>query len=536
LKGRQRMVYPRTFSTADTALTAAMLAYSTIVVVWSAVSGPLGINHDEHQFMASAFMVARCGLHPYQDFAYFHMPNLVYLYAPFFFTSHPFLGARLFAGICAVGIGLTTFLIARALFAGHGTMSRLLVPIASTTLLMHSPLFHDASSHVWNHTPATLFALLAFLLHCQAIRGERPFRYFCMSGMSLGMAVGIRSLLAPLVIPFLLAMVVFRADTVRDKGLHVLVFVAGGLLANGPAVYFLFTSYEDFLFGNLGYATLSTTYWQKRSWQIAMTFVGKLFFLKDRIFVQPGELPILVVTVYSLVLFGIEQVRTPTRPRFELVFLLLSVPFVFFGAMAPTPSWSQYYFTSVVFLLWLSLYMLSHLRRAAFSEAAALLLVTAALISFVYAPLPLRRYAMVRDLMRPASWMPMRLDQEAERIRAYVDSGSGEGAVLTLSPLWGIESGLPIYKEFVTGPFGYRVSHLLSEEEAAKRGLPGLSGIKSFIEANHPRAILTGQDEEHLERPLIRAAEELGYYPIVTSMGRATSGRGWTVVIWLPPE
>ena len=147
----------------DTACTGALLVYATIVLVWAALCGPFGLNHDEHQFMASAFMVARAGLQPYQDFAYFHMPNLVYLYAPFFFTASPFLAARLLAGLCAVGIGLTTFLFARALFAGHEKLSRLLVPLAGTALLVHSPLMHDTASHVWNHTPATLCALLAFL-------------------------------------------------------------------------------------------------------------------------------------------------------------------------------------------------------------------------------------------------------------------------------------------------------------------------------------------------------------------------------------
>lgn len=521
----------------DTAFTVALLAYATIVLVWSAVCGPLGMNVDEHQFMASAFMVARHGLHPYQDFAYFHMPNLVYLYAPFFFTAYPFLMARLFVGLCAVGISLMTFLLARALFAGHDQLSRLLVPIASTALLLHSPLFHDAASNVWNHTPATLFALLAFLLHCRAIRGKQPCRDFFLSGVSLGMAMGIRLSFAPVVLPFLVAMVVFRADGVRRKGLHVLVFVAGGFLANVPAVYFLLTSYEDFWFGNFGYPKLNTMYRQERSWTTAMTFVGKLFFLKERIFAEPGELPILVVTLYSLVLFGIEQVRALARPRIELAFLLLVVPFVFLGAMAPTPSWSQYYFTAVVVLLWLSLYTLSHLRHAAFSEAAALLLVVAALISFVYAPLPLTRYAMVRDLMRPASWMPIRLHQEAETIRAAVESRSREGGVLTLYPIFAIESGLPIYKEFVVGPFGYRVNHLLSEDEAAARRLPWRLGITAFIEANRPRAIiLTGQDEAHVEGSLVSAAVALGYHPIVTSMSRVRRGKPLTVVVWLPPE
>jgi len=68
---------------------------------------------------------------------------------------------------------------------------------------------------------------------------------------------------------------------------------------------------------------------------------------------------------------------------------------------------------------------------------------------------------MVHGLMRPELWIPIRLHKEAENIRAYFDTRSGQGAVLTLSPLYAIESGLPIYKEFITGPFAWRVSHLV---------------------------------------------------------------------------
>ena len=509
----------------NTALTVAILAYSVIVSIWYPVSGP--IDHDEHQFMASAFMVAQYGLHPYQDFAYFHMPNLVYLYAPFFLIPYSFMLARLFVGICAFGICLTIFLTARSLFAGQDKLNSLILPVSSAALLIHSPLFHYASSYVWNHTPSTICAVLAFLLHCQAIRGKKPLTYFFISGVSLGMAIGIRLSFAPLVVPFLLAVVVFRAGTVRDKGLNAMAFAVGGLLANLPAVYFFFTSYEDFLFGNLGYAKLNTIYRQEMSFPGPMTFAGKVKDLKNSVFAKPAELLILVVTLYSLVLFGIDAMRSAARPRFEIVFLLLLLPFVYVGCMAPTPTWYQYYFAPVPFLILLSLYTLSNLRCPAFSEAAGLLLVVAAVIAFIYGS-PLKSGSMVRGLMRPESWTPIRLQREAENIRAYVDSRGGEGAVLTLSPLYAIEWGLPIYKEFVTGPFAWRVSHLLSEEEAANRGLPLRSRIKSFLEEKRPRAILTGKEkEQQLEIPLIRGAQQLGYQPIVTPTG---------VIIWLSPK
>ena len=490
-----------------------ILGYSVTVSIWQCLSSPL--IHDEHQFMASAFMVAQYGLHPYQDFAYFHMPNLVYLYAPFFHIPYPFMAARLFGVICALGICLTMFLTARSLFAGHEKLNSLIIPVCGAALLIHSPLFHYASSHVWNHTPSTLCAVLAFLFHCQAIRGNKPFLSFFMSGVSLGMAIGIRLSFFPLVVPFLFAVVVFRAGTVRDKGLYTLAFAVGGLLANLPAIYFFFTSYHNFLFGNLGYANLNTIYRQVTSFPGPMTFTGKVTDLIKSVFAKPGELLILAVTLYSLVLFGFDTLRNGARPRFEIVFLLILLPFAYVGSSAPTPTWYWYYFAPVPFLILLSLYAVSTLRCSAFSEAASLFLVVAVLISFVYSS-PLKIDSPIRGLMRPESWTPVSLQKEAERIRAYIDSRGGEGEVLTLSPLYAIESGLPIYKEFVTGPFAWRVSHLLSEDEAVNRGLPLRSRIDSFLREKHPRAILTGKEEEELEIPLIKGAQEIGYQPAVT--------------------
>jgi Dolichyl-phosphate-mannose-protein mannosyltransferase len=505
----------------NTFLTIAILIYLAVFSTWYAVSGPL--DHDEHQFMASAFLVAQYGRHPYQDFAYFHMPNLVYLYAPFFFIPYSFLSVRLFVGICGFGICLTIFLTARSLFAGSHELNSVILPVASAVLLIHSPLFHYASSHVWNHTPSTLCAVLAFLLHCHATRDNKPFFYFFLSGVSLGMAIGIRLSFAPLVVPFVLAVLVFCADTNQDKARNVIAFAAGGLLANLPAVYFLLTSYKDFVFGNLGYARLNTLYRQETLFAGAMTFAQKILYVKNSVFTKPGELVILVLTLYGLVLLKIDVMRRAVAPRFEILFLFIVLPFVCLGCVAPTPTWYQYYFAPIPFLILLILYILSDLRDVALARAAGPVVLVGAFISFVYGS-PFNSDSL---LTRPQSWTPVRLQREAEIIRADVDSSSGEGEVLTLSPLYAIESGLPIYNEFVTGPFAWRVSHLLSDREAANRHLPRPSRIKSFLKKKRPRAILTGKEEDPLELPFVRSAERLGYRSKTTPTG---------VVIWLYPK
>ena len=508
----------------NTAIALAVMIYAAIVSLLWCVSGHL--NRDEHQFMASAFMIAQYGLHPYQDFAYFHMPNLAYLYAPFFFTPYPFLLARIFVGICGFGICLTIFLSARSLLSKHDKWISLIVPICITVLLLHSPLYRYATSHVWNHAPSTFFALLAFLIHCRGIRCEKPLAIMFFSGVCLGMAIGIRLSFAPMIIPFLLAIMLFSAGTFKTKGLQVLAFCVGGLLANVAAIIFFITSYQDFWFGNFGYAELNTLYREQMSYSRAMTLAGKLRYLDEIFFRRPLELLTVLACLYSLVLFAIDRIWSHERPKFELLFLLLSLPFLFLGSLAPTPSWRQYYFALIPFLMLLSLYAISSRRKNTLSGAVVLPFVLVAAISFVYV-FPLTYGFTISVFKKPQSLTPIKLQVEAEVLRSYIDLNAREGNVLTLSPLYAVNSKLPIYEEFVTGPFAWRVSHLLSAKEAINRGLPLRSRINSFVKERRPRAILTGRENKGLERPLNKAAYELGYQHIITSSG---------IVVWLSAE
>src|SRR5262249_15816570 len=59
------------------------------------------LDHDEHQFIASAALLSRRGLLPYRDYPHFPMPYLVFIYALLFkLTDHLLLAARLFSAMC----------------------------------------------------------------------------------------------------------------------------------------------------------------------------------------------------------------------------------------------------------------------------------------------------------------------------------------------------------------------------------------------------------------------------------------------------
>jgi 4-amino-4-deoxy-L-arabinose transferase-like glycosyltransferase len=481
-----------------------VLAYAMMLSLWYPLTG--SIDHDENLFMTSAYLVAHEGLHPYHDFAYFHMPNLVYVYAAFSHFSQPFLLARIFVGLCAGGICLAIYWAAFA--ASRDKISRLVVPAAAVAILIFSPLFKYTAAHAWNHMPATVFAIMAVLLHIHAIRGDKSRLFFLLSGTALGMALGIRLSYAPLIFPFLL--VAFFSK--KDRLIGVIMFALGGLLANLPALYFFFSAHENFMFGNLGYAELNTLYRREMNFAGPMTLAGKFQAMKNFVYAPPAHVSLLVITAANIILVVIDAIRSAKWPRFEVLFTFLLLPFVFWGVLAPSPAWYQYFFATVPFLILFNVMVASGLRSGVPVKASSALVVVAAIISIAYAKPPGKIPAMSKWL-KPETCYPARLHQEAMAIRALIESGGGSGAVLTLSPLYITESGLPIVKEFAMGPFAWRTSHLIPEEDALRLGLPLRSQIVGFIKTNKPRAILTGKEylDPKLEDPIVQAAKELGY-------------------------
>src|SRR5690349_6190270 len=67
----------------------ASAVYFPLLLILLGLSLCKRLDHDEHQFIASATLLARRGLLPYRDYPYFHMPHMVFIYAALFrFSDH----------------------------------------------------------------------------------------------------------------------------------------------------------------------------------------------------------------------------------------------------------------------------------------------------------------------------------------------------------------------------------------------------------------------------------------------------------------
>jgi hypothetical protein len=72
--------------------------FALITVSLFAIAMCRGLSRDEHQFIAAGALLATEGLLPYRDFPYFHVPNLIFVYAGLFrCSSYLLLTSRLFS-------------------------------------------------------------------------------------------------------------------------------------------------------------------------------------------------------------------------------------------------------------------------------------------------------------------------------------------------------------------------------------------------------------------------------------------------------
>ncbi len=480
-----------------------------------------GLNHDEHQFVGSAVLMARYGLQPYADFAYFHVPGQTWLNAALFRISDSFLlSARLAAIVWSwLSLGLILLVgLAAAPFARGWT--RLGFATAGVAVLVASPLFVHTSGRAWNHDLPmflTLAGLLAFLAatwqpdtppnSVDAGRVSLASRLWMLgAGTLLGLAIATRLSYAFLAPAFALAIWVQAGRPWRQKLWLTLWLAAGGILGMAPVWIALASAPEGFLFGNVTYnLQLNTQFYAAAGHERAMTLAGKLAYFGDLLLAQPGNLVVPLLFVMAL-LPALPALRRPAA--FPLLTVLLVLPFALLGALSATPSQIQYFYMLYPFFVLGTFFAVPLWTRR---HGIALIAVTAgALVAILTTAVNYGEGLAI--VAQPDRWYPVKAHERGARIAELM----GGGRVLTLAPIHAMEGDVPTYPEFVTGPLAWRVAHLVPAEERARRHLVTEEELPALLAADPPRAVLAGfeGDDAELENVLLDYAQGNGFVPV----------------------
>ena len=461
-------------------------------------------NHDEHQFMASGYLLATRGLLPYRDYAYFHMPNLVFVYALIDrLTGFRLLYTRLFS----VAFGTLTLALLSAgtylFFAKRNPVVRAGAALLAGLFLLANPLFAGTSGLAWNHDVPVFLALLAALVFLWSRASARPFLLVALSGGLLGLAIGTRSSFATLIPAFLLTLVCHpQVKSRRTFWSALLAFGAGGLLAMLPALVLFFLAPGSFVFGNIGYAGLNTLYRQGSGYTDGM---NKLSFLGD-VFSQTSNLLLLAAFVIFLVLPAWLAYRRNHAWEFGTTFFALLPVCAFTGSLLPSPSFPQYFYAPVPMIILGVSYAISRLEVES-GPANNLFLQFFTALLLLSSLLGLGDIGVLRNTFDAQNlWFPFTVHWQAEKLSAKLASGK----ILTLAPFYAIEAGKQIYPEFATGPFAFRVADLLSEADRRQYKMVAPADLETYLQADPPAGILAGRDPD-IEAPLIQYASDHGY-------------------------
>ena len=463
--------------------------------------------YDEHQFIASAVLLSIKVLFPYRDYPYFHMPNLVFLYGFIYqFSDYLLLSARLFSTICAtITLGLIFFTTSH-LFKTIGYLNNFFIAAGSVILLITNYGFISTSGLSWNHDLPVLLTLAAFLTHCSGIRYEQN-RYFFLSGLLIGFAIGTRLSFAPALIPFYGVLALHQPKKDGKLLRSFCWFSLGVIISLLPAILLFLVSSKKFLFDNLSYANLNTIYRQKTNYQVAMDTRGKLIYIYN-ILSTPSNALLLLIFIYYSITSKMHSGEN-RKHRMEFAFIAILLPFLLIGALAPTPSWPQYFFVLIPFIIVGIVYLMadSAISVGFLNRDTKLFLIVVMLSMFYGIP----HYLNSNYFGSPNRWVTTRV----HKLGSYMAKVVGNGKILTLSPIFPLEGGLEIYEEFAVSPFAWRTASLLTPKERKEFQFVAADDLEGFLQKKGlPRGILVGTEPD-LEPPLINYAEKNEYFPLI---------------------
>ncbi|HSH38990.1 MAG TPA: hypothetical protein VK993_09405 [Chthoniobacterales bacterium] len=462
---------------------------------------PRGVSRDEEQFVSAGALLLREGLLPYVDYPYFHVPNLAFIYAALFAVSdHLLLIARSFNVLC----GFLTLVLLFALTARELRdigQQRLWIAGTAATALLASPLFRLTSGNAWNHDLAVLAALAGFAALVHASNRITALRWIAIAGILLGIAIGTRLSFLPLLAAFV-GIVAAMPGTGRERIIRGGVLALFILISLAPTLVLCARAPAQFFFDNFVYNSVLNRAYRLASGNSGVQLPAKLLF-GAALLKFPHNVALLTAFAYVAIWIPARSGWRKFLKQRKVVAALLCVPFLWVGAFTPSPSYKQYYYALVPFVIIATAFALAHACRSNGARAARPIwnILAAVSVLALITDLPL-----LRHLASPDKWPPLSVHKSARELRAHTS-----GPVLTLSPILPLEGGLGIYKEFATGQFAWRTAAFLPEAAKAKFAMVDAAGLEGFLAAAPPAAIVAPDRGGERNRALTAYAQSHGY-------------------------
>ena len=472
-------------------------------------------NHNDHMYIGVSALIAHDKI-PYKEFTFTQTPYLPLLYGNLYkllgISSHYLLIGRLISFLFLNISAWTLFRLARRV------TGNLFQSLCIGSLFLLNPTIVNPATEVSNYILPVALSFLGFDLFVRSIDGGkiRAFR-MALSGALLAIAIGTKLTYVAVVFPFIAAIFLCplmngRTEHSRGAGIvrAMVPFAIGVFIGLLPLMFYYLAAPDSFVYNNWGYHMVNAQWRQMTGYAMPMSHISKLAYAGRMLFGFDNLLVISGVLLgFALSLRGNKGAKQWST-GVVLAFLLLgaAVP----TALAPTPSFPQYYAVPVSALFLLLVYSSAQPAvKSAYWQSVALSILV--LVAMAYRGPEL--LAATLRLRYRDNWSGFRIHDVSMKIRDALMGGhfNSKGKVATLSTMYAVEANLPIYDELSSGPFFYRSGDLLTPEQRRRFVITSPGTIRDLLAEDPPSAIIVG-NEGRLDEPLLEYAQDNNYREI----------------------
>lgn len=362
------------------------------------------LDHNEHMYIAASVLFSQ-GKLLYKDFAYLQTPYLPLLYGSFYklfgISSYYLLIGKLFSFLFLIISTLTLFFFARRIF---GNIERSLCVAA---LFLLNMTIVNPATEVSNYIMPVALSLLGTYIFIISINDNKMKTFpIALSGLLIAIAVGTKLTYATIVFPFFAVILLYplinerswfsiKAGIVRA----LFPFVVGIFIGILPVFFYFLQDPESFVFNNLGYHSVNTQWRQLTGYPENMSVFSKLSYARN-IFLNADNLIVMIGILFG-VAFTTHSLRTISQLPIGglLAFILFLVATL--TALAPTPSFFQYYAVPVSFLFLFLVYSYSSCAEETSTLHQKLLVILVLVTSLYSGPVFVKN---ISDLAHRDKW------------------------------------------------------------------------------------------------------------------------------------
>ena len=448
------------------------------------MTAPVGRN--EHMYVTAGYLFQHNLL--YTDFAYVQTPLLPMIYGSFFRltnTDHYLFLARCLTWLCAVA---SLFLVLRVVNkltsdATISTMAMLLF-VFNTHV---TTAIQDVSNQIWP-LPLVLLAFLIFMSWKTNVG-------YLICGICVGLAISLKLTYVATAPPFLLASLF--AQQTSDSRLKAVGLVAVGMaIGMFSIIFYAARDFDRFMFNNLEYHILKTP--------ISLSLSP----MRDRVFHSFGQPTMLLLYAMAFVVARIAVEKATYRQICAQAARLLGDANVILAILLVVCSTGAILGVRAVWdasLAALVPWLIVMTAAVARKNKSTVAVITAVALLTTAIGITGHKFGQLgygRDLRRAGhvgNWTGISVKRVAADLRRQILRVGHAGKIATLSPIYCIEAGLPIYLELAGGRFPYDVGEKLSHRELLKYHATSPKQLTELLEQDPPAAVLVGFGDDDLD-------------------------------------